>query len=185
MKKTVQVACIGIAMALLAGIFAEKVHHDTLFGWHSMACVCAEEEKHSQQSGLDVNAKSAYVMEIQSETPIYSKEENKRLPIASMCKIMTLLLAFEAIDEGVISMDEEVCISENAAAMGGSQVFLEANKQYKVNELIKSIVVASANDACVAMAERICGSESAFVYKMNEKCTELGLNDTRFSNCTG
>ena len=185
MKKTIQVACIGIAMALLAGIFAEKVHHDSIFSWHSLTCACAEEENAAAKNGLEVCAKSAYVMEIESGTPIYQKEETKRLPIASMCKIMTLLLVFAAIDEGVISMDEELSISENAAAMGGSQVFLEANGKYLVRELIKSVVVCSANDSCVALAERISGSDEAFVDRMNERAKELGCNNTLFANCTG
>ena len=134
---------------------------------------------------LNVSSNSAILTDFNSGEVIYKKNEKEHLPIASMCKIMTLLLCFEELENQNLSLDENIIVSENASSMGGSQVFLEANKQYKVNELIKSIVVASANDACVAMAERICGSESAFVYKMNEKCTELGLNDTRFSNCTG
>ena len=98
---------------------------------------------------------------------------------------MTLLLSFEGIESGVLTMDEEICVSENAAAMGGSQVFLEANAKYPVCELIKSIVVCSANDSCVAMAETLAGSESLFVEKMNEKAKELGLENTLFANCTG
>ena len=109
----------------------------------------------------------------------------KRLPIASMCKIMTLLLAFEAIENGVMTMDEEITVSENAASMGGSQVFLEAHAKYPVRELIKSIVVCSANDSCVALAEKIAGSERIFVDKMNTRAKELGAENTLFANCTG
>jgi D-alanyl-D-alanine carboxypeptidase (penicillin-binding protein 5/6) len=98
---------------------------------------------------------------------------------------MTLLLSFEALDKGILDIDEEVCVSERAASMGGSQVFLEANAKYPVKELIKSIVVCSANDSCVAMAEKIAGSEELFVERMNEKAKELGATDTLFSNCTG
>ncbi len=136
-------------------------------------------------SGLNVAAKSAYVMESGTGTALYQKNENKRLPIASMCKIMTLLLTFEAIDNGVLTMEDEVSVSENAAGMGGSQVFLEANAKYPVRELIKSIVVCSANDSCVALAETLAGSEALFVDKMNEKAKELGLENTLFANCTG
>ena len=87
---------------------------------------------------LQTHAKSAYLMDFYTQTPVYSHQERKRLPIASMCKIMTLLLSFESIQEGNLRMDEEICISERAASMGGSQVFLEANAKYKASELIKS-----------------------------------------------
>ena len=102
-----------------------------------------------------------------------------------MCKIMTLILAFDAIKAGALTMDEDICVSERASSMGGSQVFLEANAKYPVKELIKSVVVCSANDSCVALAERIAGSESIFVDRMNERAKELGANDTLFANCTG
>lgn len=134
---------------------------------------------------LGIRAKSAYLMDFGTKTPIYSKNEETHLPIASMCKIMTLILAFDAIDEGNLGLDEEISVSERAASMGGSQVFLEANGQYPVRELIKSIVVCSANDSCVAMAERIAGGEEFFVEKMNEKAELLGANNTLFANCTG
>ena len=98
---------------------------------------------------------------------------------------MTLLLSFEALDANEISLDEEIVVSANAAGMGGSQVFLEQNGRYKISELLKSITVASANDASVAMAERLCGSEHSFVEKMNERASELGMNNTFFVNCTG
>ena len=124
-------------------------------------------------------------MDFHTKTEMFAQNERERLPIASMCKIMTLLLSFEAIDAGAISIDEEIQVSERAASMGGSQVFLEANASYPVKELIKSIVVCSANDSCVAMAEKIAGSESLFVEKMNEKAKQIGANDTLFANCTG
>ena len=135
--------------------------------------------------GLQVKGKSAYLMDYASQTPIYAKNEKERLPIASMCKIMTLILTFEALDSGALSMDEEIMISERAASMGGSQVFLEANAKYSVKELIKSIVVCSANDSCVALAEKIAGNEDVFTARMNEKAKALGANDTLFANCTG
>lgn len=131
------------------------------------------------------NAKAAYVMENTSETAVFEKEALKHLPIASMCKIMTLILAFDAIEQGIMTMDEEITVSENAAAMGGSQVFLEANAKYPVRELIKSIVVCSANDSCVAVAEKVSGSDQLFVEKMNEKARTLGCENTLFANCTG
>ncbi len=136
-------------------------------------------------SEICTSSKSAYLIEPCTKTVIYKHNENERLPIASMCKIMTLLLCFEALDNNVITTDELITISENASGMGGSQVFLECNGQYIVGELLKAIVVASANDACVAMAERLCGNESSFVDKMNEKAQSLGMNNTIFTNCTG
>ena len=133
----------------------------------------------------EFKSKSVYLIDYNSSTEIYSKNENERLQIASMCKIMTLLLCFEAVDKGEISLDEKICVSENASSMGGSQVFLESGGEYCVDQLLKSITIASANDACVAMAERISGTEGEFVDKMNEKAKELGMNDTLFANCTG
>ncbi|MDD6995950.1 MAG: D-alanyl-D-alanine carboxypeptidase family protein [Candidatus Borkfalkiaceae bacterium] len=130
-------------------------------------------------------AKSAYLLETHSKTVVFSKEETKRLPIASMCKIMTLLLCFDAINAGELSMNETIVVSENAAGMGGSQVFLEAGGEYSVRELMKSVAVCSANDSCVALAERIAGNESAFVDKMNARAKELGAENTLFANCTG
>ena len=139
----------------------------------------------SADVGIQTNAKAAYLMDYHTKSVVYAHQETKRLPIASMCKIMTLLLSFEAIDEGQLTMEEEITISERAASMGGSQVFLEVNAKYKARELIKSIVVCTANDSCVAMAERIAGSESLFVEKMNEKAKEIGADNTLFANCTG
>lgn len=133
----------------------------------------------------EFKSKSIYLADAYSKTVIKAENELMRAPIASMCKVMTLLLTFEAIDDGVISFDQDITVSENASGMGGSQVFLEDNAQYKVCELIKSITVASANDACVAIAEQISGSEEQFVDKMNEKATELGMENTCFTNCTG
>ena len=135
--------------------------------------------------GYDVSAKSAVLMDYNTGTVLYEKNADEPLPPASVTKIMTLLLIMEAIEKGDISENDIVTVSEYASSMGGSQVFLEHNGQYKVNELIKSIVVASANDACIAMAEHICGSEELFVKKMNEKAKSLNMNDTNFVNATG
>lgn len=129
--------------------------------------------------------KAAYVCETESGTAVAAQRETERLPIASMCKIMTLLLAFEAADAGELSLEESVAVSEHAAGMGGSQVFLDAGLSYPAGELLKSIAVCSANDSCVAISERIAGSEEAFVERMNERARELGAEDTLFANCTG
>ncbi len=146
----------------------------------------AEVETASESTvNLQIKAKSAYLTDYATGTPIYMQNEREHLPIASMCKIMTLILSFDAIKSGAMDMKEEIMISERAASMGGSQVFLEANAKYPVKELIKSIVVCSANDSCVALAERIAGNETAFTDKMNEKAKALGAHDTLFANCTG
>ena len=148
-------------------------------------CATVAIETSEQSVNLNIRAKSAFLMDYDTKTTIYAQNEEKRLPIASMCKIMTLILSFDAIDNGSLNMDEEITISERASSMGGSQVFLETNGQYKVSELIKSIIVCSANDSCVAMAERIAGNESIFTEKMNEKAKEIGATNTLFANCTG
>lgn len=134
---------------------------------------------------LIIKSEAAYLTDYNSGEVIYFKNETKRLPIASMTKLMLLNLCFEKLDEGEYSLSDEIVVSKRASGMGGSQVFLEANRAYKAAELIKSIVVASANDASVAMAERLYGSEENCVDEMNAKATEWNLNDTLFSNCTG
>lgn len=135
--------------------------------------------------GLSVNAKSAYLTDSNLTTVMYAKNENERFPIASMVKIMTSLLTFEAIDRGEIDYADKVVVSQYAESMGGSQVFLDAGKEYKVEELLKSVIVASANDSCVALAERIGGSVEGFVATMNERAKSLGMTNTNFVNCTG
>lgn len=139
----------------------------------------------AQTMELAKNCKAAYLCDAKSGEVVYARNETAHMPIASMCKIMTLLLCFEAEEEGKISFDDTVCVSDRAAGMGGSQVFLEAGGTYPVKDLIESICIASANDSCVAMAETICGSEELFVKKMNERADELGMKDTSFSDCTG
>ena len=134
---------------------------------------------------VSANCKASYLMDDASGVQMYANNECKRLPIASMCKIMTLLLAFEAADAGDISYEEEFAVSERAAGMGGSQVFLGAGLVYRVDELLKSIAVCSANDSCVAIAERLAGSEEAFCERMNARAKELGAENTLFANCTG
>lgn len=136
------------------------------------------------QEELGANCKASYLCDFNSGTVLHKQNEEKHLPIASMCKIMTLLLCFEAKEQG-LSFDKEITVSEKANSMGGSQVFLAANKKYKVGELVKSITIASANDSCVAMAEEIAGSEEGFIQKMNAKAKELGMYNTVFVNCTG
>lgn len=116
---------------------------------------------------------------------LYEHNSTEKRPIASMTKIMTLLRVYDAIDSGKVSLSDDVVVSERAASMGGSQVFLDANSTYKLDNLIKSIVICSANDSCVALAEYIDGSVEKFVENMNVKAKELGLVATNFENCTG
>ena len=134
---------------------------------------------------IKVNGKAVYLVDSATGTEMYSSRSDDRLPIASMVKIMTTLLALESVDRGELSLDEMVTVSDVAASMGGSQVFLDSGKEYKAGELIKSIIVASANDSCVAMAERLSGSVEGFVKDMNERAKALGMNNTNFVNCTG
>ncbi len=148
-------------------------------------CFCFGISKTDVYAKENIKSKSAYLYDFNTNTEIYAYNENQRLPIASMTKIMLLDLVYENLENDTISLDEIVTVSENASGMGGSQVFLESGGNYSVSNLIKSVTVASANDASVALAERLYGSEEECVKKMNEKAEALGLKNTRFSNCTG
>lgn len=143
------------------------------------------EESGKQAAGPEVSAPSVILMEASTGTVIYEKDADTARPPASVTKIMTLLLIFDALEEGKISLEEEVTTSEYAASMGGSQVFLEVGEKQTVDTMIKCISVASANDACVAMAEYIAGNEEEFVRQMNERAKELGMENTNFVNCNG
>ncbi len=135
--------------------------------------------------GLKGDAKSVYLMEYTSGKVIYAEHENKRLYPASMTKMMGLLLIYEALHDGQLQLDDMVTTSEFAASMGGSQLFLEPQETLSAEDMIKSICIASANDAMVAMGEHLAGSHEAFVNKMNRKAKELGMNNTHFMNATG
>lgn len=137
------------------------------------------------KADLAPNSKSAILMDFDTGEILYSKNASEVLPPASMTKIMSMLLIMERIDNKTLSLTDEVTISENAANMGGSQVFLQANETYKVEELLKGIAIASGNDAVVAMAEKVSGSVSDFVALMNEKAKSLGLTNTKFLNPHG
>jgi D-alanyl-D-alanine carboxypeptidase (penicillin-binding protein 5/6) len=134
---------------------------------------------------LNLSSPSAVLIEGSTGTVIFDKNKDERLKPASVTKIMTLLLIFEALRDGQIKMMDEVSVSEHAASMGGSQVFLEPYETQNVDTMIKCISIASANDASVAMAEYIAGSEEEFVARMNERAKELGMNNTNFVNCCG
>ncbi len=133
----------------------------------------------------DVSAPSAILMEASTGQVIYEKDADNQRPPASVTKVMTLLLIFDALEQGKIKLEDEVTTSEYAASMGGSQVFLEPGEVQTVDTMIKCISVASANDACVAMAELIAGTEEEFVAQMNQRAKELGMEHTQFKNCNG
>lgn len=134
---------------------------------------------------IDISAPSAILMEKVTGEVIYEKNSHERMPPASVTKVMTMLLIVEAVERGDISLEDTVIASERAASFGGSCVFLEEGEKMSVAEMLKCICVVSANDCAVAMAEHLCGSEQAFVARMNDRARELGLKDTNFKNCTG
>ncbi len=146
---------------------------------------CMAQETKQTNISMPIEAASACLMEAGSGKILYEKNFEEERPLASVTKVMTLLLIFEAIDSGKLSYKDTVTVSEHAASMGGSQVFLEVGEEQTVDDLLKCIVISSANDASVAMAEHIAGSEEAFVKAMNEKAKKLGMNHTRFLNCCG
>ena len=147
-----------------------------------MTINCYAEEK---EDILNITSKSGILMDVSTGTIIYEKNAEEKLSPASITKIMTLIIIFEELDKKNIMLDDMVTTSEYAKSMGGSQVFLEEGEVQSVDDMIKCIVVASGNDACVAMAEHIEGSESAFVKRMNEKAAELGMYNTNFEDCCG
>ncbi|MCI9186572.1 MAG: D-alanyl-D-alanine carboxypeptidase [Oscillospiraceae bacterium] len=148
-------------------------------------CLPAAWAAPEQLPAVDLVSSSAVLMEKETGQLLYEKEAHQRMEPASVTKIMTLLLIMEALDAGRIRREDPVTISSTAAGMGGSQVYLEEGEQMSAGELIKCITVVSGNDAAVAMAEHLAGSETAFVAQMNQRAQELGMADTTFINCTG
>lgn len=134
---------------------------------------------------LASQAKAAYLMEAQTQKKIYAKKAEERMYPASMTKMMGLLLVYEQINDGALKLDDRVCASETAASMGGSQIYLKVNEEMTVEDLLKSVCIASANDAMVALAEKVGGTHEQFVLMMNEKAKELKLCNTHFVNATG
>lgn len=132
-----------------------------------------------------ITAPSAVLMETSSGKILFEKNPHEQRPCASITKVMTMLLVCEAIDSGKLSLDDTITASAHAASMGGSDIWLEEGETMTANDMIKATVVASANDAAVALAEHLCGSEEVFVQKMNEKANQLGMKDTVFKNCNG
>ncbi|WP_438445531.1 D-alanyl-D-alanine carboxypeptidase family protein [Gorillibacterium sp. sgz5001074] len=147
--------------------------------------VAFAEEKAPQAVDLAPSSRSAILLDADTGTVMFEKNPDEKLPPASITKIMTMLLVMEALDQGKLKMDEKVRTSEYAASMGGSQIFLEVGEEMTVQDMLKGIAMASGNDASVAMAEKIGGSEQGFVQMMNEKAKQLGMNNTHFANPNG
>ena len=169
MKKWIAVLMTAVMLAL-TGSFA----------------VMAEDETEGENGGtVTVTAPSVLLMEASSGKVLFEKDADTKRPPASVTKVMTILLIYDALSEGKIHKEDVVTVSEYAASMGGSQVFLEAGEEQTVDTLLKCIIVSSANDACVAMAELIAGTEEAFVQQMNERAKGLGMKNTVFKNCNG
>ena len=161
--------------ALLIGIFTLSISGPAL----------AAEKPNKSTTELAPNTKSAILIEMNTGSVIYEKNKDEQLSPASMTKIMTMLLIMEALDKKQITMDEKVRTSEYAASMGGSQIFLEPGEEMTVEQMLRGIAIGSGNDASVAMAEKLAGSEEEFVKLMNKKVKELGLKNTKFQNATG
>ncbi len=171
---------IAIAIVLSVATFIPTLYAEAKF-----VCPSANYAPEYTSAELDIPAKSAYLVEAGTGTVLFSKNETESCYIASVTKVMTLLLVMEAIENGTINLIDTVMVSKKAASMGGSQVFLEEGESITIEELIKCAVIASANDASVALAEAVSGSEGAFIAKMNEKAGQLSLANSYFENTTG
>lgn len=137
------------------------------------------------ESDVELSSKSGLLMDYSSGEILFEKDATNHLPVASMVKMMTVLIALEEYEEGNVSLDTMISTTENASGMGGSQVFIDPYVEYPFEDLLKSVIVASANDASVALAEYFNGNEKSFVNRMNRRAKELAMNDTNYSNCTG
>ncbi len=138
-----------------------------------------------ETDGVIITSRAAYLIDSATGKVMFRKNADERYPVASIVKVMTALLTMEEIENGNLKIDEKINISQNASGMGGSQMFLDTGLDYPVGDLIKGVIVVSANDCCVALAERIAGSEEGFVDMMNKKAAALNMNNTNFVNCTG
>ena len=145
----------------------------------------ADELPMKAEAPITLTSPSAILCEASTGQGIFEKNADERRPVASVNKVMTILLTLEAVDEGRVSLEDQVTVSPRAASMGGSQAFLDAGERYKLSELLKTVIVASANDSAVALAEHLAGTEESFVRLMNTRAEELGLTNTHYANCTG
>ena len=171
----VRLACVAVALCLLLGV--------------SVSAEPLSNEKNPsgeiESDPLQLNCKSAILIEANTKTVLYEKNADEPLPPASVTKVMTLLLVMEAIESGRIGYEDMVRVSANACSMGGSQIYLRENEEMSVEDLLKSVIIASANDAAVALAEHICGSEELFVEQMNARAARLAMENSHFENTNG
>ena len=171
-------------LAVFFLIFIILIQQALVFNSHA-AESNAEHTLASDIPDMDFDCKSAVLIDAKTGSVIYEKNKDEALPPASVTKIMTLLLVAEAIDDGRLKMDDLVTASAHAASMGGSQIYLKEGEQMTVEDMLKSVIISSANDAAVALAEHIAGSEAAFVALMNKRAAELGMTNTNFENTNG
>jgi len=152
-----------------------------------LTCPALSQAEEPMERGvpISITSPSAILTEASTGRVIFEKNADEQRPVASVTKVMTILLTLEAIDEGTIGKNDKVIVSPHAQSMGGSQAYLDAGSAYTVSDLLKSVIIASANDSAVALAEYIAGAEEAFVARMNERAGELGLTNTHYVNCTG
>ncbi len=170
---------------LFAFVFACLLCIGSLTAGAEEAPLPVAEAPAEENAPITVRCKSALLMEAATGEILFEHDSTEHLPIASVTKIMTLLLTMEALEAGTLKMEDVITVSDYAASMGGSQAYMEPGEQMSVDEMLKAVVVSSANDGAVALAEHLAGSESAFVDKMNRRAAELGMNDTLFCNPTG
>ena len=175
-----RIVCLFLMVLLLyTWVFAELLPEDYIFEDDITV------EATPSESSMAPNCRAALLMEASSGKILFEKNIDEKLPIASVTKVMTLLLVMEAIDSGALKLSDMVTVSEHAAGMGGSQAYMEPGEQMTVDNMLKAVVVSSANDGAVALGEHLAGSEAAFVDKMNERARELGMSGTEFLNATG
>lgn len=170
LKRTILIALV---VAIIAGVFIFPIKTN------------AASDDILPVTNMELNCKSAILMDAETGTVLYEQNADQALPPASVTKIMTLLLVMEEIEKGNLKYSDTVTASANASSMGGSQIYLKEGESMSVEDMIKSVVIASANDAALALAEHVAGSEGAFVARMNEKAAELGMKNTNFENTNG
>lgn len=174
--------CLTIFFMLFSSVC---IAADSVFVWSSSVAQTVQTSNLATSTDLELESSSAILIDQNSGTVLYEHNSHEALRPASVTKIMSILLIMEALDGKKISLEDAVPCSENARSMGGSQIWLNETEKLTVNDMLKAICVVSANDCTVAMSEYLCGSQEAFVQKMNEKAKQLGMNDTTFKNCHG
>ncbi|MBR5460351.1 MAG: D-alanyl-D-alanine carboxypeptidase [Clostridia bacterium] len=182
MKRITAIILAAIILLLSVVVHAELLEESALYptGEEMIEWVLP-----TSATALDTTAEGSILIEAETGSVLYEKNPDKALPIASVTKVMTLLLVMEALDDGVIKLEDSVTVSDAAASMGGSQAWMEPGEVLSVHEMLKAVVVSSCNDGAVALAEHLAGSEEEFVRKMNVRASELGMTSTSFVNCTG